>query len=308
MNATLEKTNLSVKANQDFLYPGFEKDFWENGYCVFRNVFSAEETKIMHDATDRVKDIGIRHKTNFRHGNLRYWVEADPVVGMNVRGMQWPAHLEPSLESMRVDQRMLRILKPLIGDNVRQIINQIHWKTPGSKMSVNYHIDRQNRLPKTGYRNLEKSYVQTGLAIDPQTKENGALKVLPGSHKKLGKLTEDDLNGYKNPNGEVGHENLVRWGYDWTKLVEVIMEPGDVAIWHVDLIHGSDLNLSKTMDRCLYINGFVNAADSMLGQWAFIQGQSIPLPPIDVPVLVQLEDIFHNLTPYFPDAKDKLTD
>ncbi len=313
MNAATEikndvKPGITGGSQEDFLYEGFEKDFWEKGYCVFRQVFSADEMKVMHEATDRVKEIGIRHGQNFRHANLRYWVEPDPVIGMNVRGMQWPAHLEPSLEAMRVDPRIFRILQPLIGDQVKQIINQIHWKTPGSRMSVNYHIDRQNRLPKTGFRHLEKSYVQTGLAVDPQTSENGALKVLPGSHKKLGRLTEKDLNGYDNKNGEVTNENLVRWGYDWNQLVEVIMEPGDLAIWHVDLIHGSDLNRSKTMDRCLYINGYVDARNSMLGQWAFIKGQSIPLPDIDVPVLVQLEDIFENLEPHYMDQKAKLAD
>lgn len=305
----MEATMPIPKSQLDFLYPGYEKDFWEKGYCVFRGVFSKDEIQEMHEATDRVKEIGIRHGKNFRHGNLRYWVEPDPVVGMNVRGMQWPAHLEPSLEKMRIDPRIGRILEPLIGGNVRQIINQIHWKTPGSKMSVNYHIDRQNRLPKKGFRLLEKSYVQTGLAIDPQTSENGALKILPGSHLKMGKFTQDDLtNGYKNTNGEVTNENLVRWGYDWNQLVEVIMEPGDLALWHVDLIHGSDINRSKTMDRCLYINGYMDAKNSMLGHWAFINGKGVPLPPIDVPVLIQMEDIFDNLEPHYPGTKDKLSD
>jgi ectoine hydroxylase-related dioxygenase (phytanoyl-CoA dioxygenase family) len=135
--------------------------------------------------------------------------------------------------------------------------------------------------------------VQAGLAIDPQTTENGALKIIPGSHRKMGKLSERDLEqGYENKNGAITTDNLKRWGYDWDQLTEVIMEPGDVAIWHVDITHGSDINRSKTMDRCLYINGYVDAQNTLLGHWAFIKGQSIPLPGIDTPVVVQHEDIF----------------
>jgi hypothetical protein len=33
----------------------------------------------------------------------------------------------------------------------------------------------------------------------------------------------------------------------------------------------------------------------MRGHWAFIEGQGIPLPPIDVPVLIHRDDIFDQI-------------
>ena len=72
------------------------------------------------------------------------------------------------------------------------------------------------------------------------------------------------------------------------------LSPGDIAIWHVDTIHGSEMNQSQK-DRCLYINGYVDARNCMRGHWAFIDGQGVPLPPIDVPVLIHRDDIFDEI-------------
>ena len=275
-------------------------DFWEKGYAVARGVFSPDEMREIKSATDRVKAVGMKHGATHRQGNLCFWVEQDPNIGMNVRGMQWSSYLEPVLDAMRKDPRMLAILKPLIGDNLRQIINQIHWKTPGSRTAIDFHADRRNRLPAEAFRDVANSYVQTALSVDPMTPENGALMVVPYSHRKAHVV--DVLKGV-NFSKDESFNNLKVLGYETKDLLPIYCEPGDVVLWHVDTVHGSGLNKSQTMDRCIYINGYVKAQNCMRGHWAFIQGQPVPLPPIDVPVLVQHEAIFDDLAPRTDGAK-----
>jgi hypothetical protein len=280
-------------------------DFWEKGYAVARGVFSPTEMKEMKAATDRVKQAGMGHGTQFRQGNLVFWVNDDPSIGTNVRGMQWGSYLEPLLEQVRRDPRMLALVEPLIGNNLRQIINQLHWKTPGSKTAIEFHADRRNRQPAAAFRDVANSYVQTAIAVDPMTENNGALMVVPGSHRKP--FIEDPLKG-GNFGGDESYTNLGIMGYKKEDLLPLYAQPGDVLLWHVDTIHGSGINRDPNMDRCIYINGYVKAQNCMRGHWAFINGQSIPLPPIDVPVLIQHEAIFDDLAPRTEAPAKKLYD
>jgi hypothetical protein len=229
---------------------------------------------------------------SYRHGNLGFWIADDPRIGINVIGAQWPSYDEQVLEAHRRNPRMLTLLEPLIGPNIRQIVNQLHWKTPGSTFAVSFHRDRINRRPAEAYRALATSYVQTATVVDPMTPENGALLLVPGSHLRKPRSKHPGNGNFVA--GDVSRSYLSAEGYSDADLLSIYAEPGDVAIWHVDTIHGSEMNRSA-QDRCLYINGYVDARNCLRGHWAFIEGHGVPLPPIDVPVLIHREDIFEKI-------------
>jgi len=150
-------------------------------------------------------------------------------------------------------------------------------------------------------------YIQTGLAVDPMTEENGCLLVVPGSH--IDPVPFDRKVKQTNfGSGAVSTDILSTVGYSENDLLPLRADPGDIALWHVDTIHGSDENHSDVFDRCLFINGYVDARNCMRGQWAFINGKSIPLPPIDVPVLIQRGDIFDHLSFEYVDGPVKPRD
>jgi ectoine hydroxylase-related dioxygenase (phytanoyl-CoA dioxygenase family) len=279
--------------------------FRQHGYAVIRNVFNAEEVAELKAAADRAKRRGMEVGRPFRQGNLGYWIDEDPRIGTNVIGMQWPSYDEPLLEHHRRDPRMLTFLEPLIGRNIRQIVNQLHWKTPGSTFAVEFHRDRINRRPAEAFRALAASYVQVGTAIDPMTEKNGALLIVPGSHLRKPRTRHPGTGNFVS--GDVSRNYLAGEGFCDADLIPVHAEPGDVALWHVDTIHGSEMNQSS-QDRCLYINGYVDARNCMRGHWAFIEGQGVPLPPIDVPVLVHRDDIFDGLDIEFTRTPIRPTD
>jgi len=279
--------------------------FHEHGYAVVKNVFNADDVAALKCAADRAKQRGLKIGRSFRHGNQGYWINDDSRIGTNVIGMQWPSYDEAVLELHRRDPRMLTILEPMIGRNIRQIVNQLHWKTPGSTFAVSFHRDRINRRPAEAYRSLATSYVQTATVIDPMTAENGALLLVPGSHLRKPRSEHPGIGNFVS--GNVSREYLVDEGFCDADLLPIHADPGDVALWHVDTIHGSEMNQSN-QDRCLYINGYVDARNCMRGHWAFIEGQGIPLPPIDVPVLIHRDDIFDQIEVEFAPTPTRPTD
>jgi ectoine hydroxylase-related dioxygenase (phytanoyl-CoA dioxygenase family) len=265
------------------------------GYAVLRGVFAPDEVAEISRAVDRQREEGLKYSASFRHGNLLYRLGNDPALGKIVRLVQWPSYKDPVLEKVRRDPRLFEILSPILGRDIKQIINQLHWKPPGAvNVDFAFHQDVRFRRPRTAYRNLEISYVQTGLAIDPHTKESGAMRLLPYSHLR-GELTipapQQILAGAPQDAA------LEAAGLNPAKLIDLEMEPGDVALWSVLTVHGSTSN-KTTEDRRFYLNGYVRAADCDRGEWAFRNGKPCALSD---PVLVHYEQLHERPEPHYVD-------
>jgi len=125
--------------------------YWREGYAVVRGFFGREELRELGGALDQLYDEGAAHGRCFRHGNLFYNVArecdgSEPVVRM----VQWPSYHQPVLNAVRLDTRFAELLEPLIGDDLKQIINQVHWKAPGSLGDFAWHQDSRSRRPASG--------------------------------------------------------------------------------------------------------------------------------------------------------------
>ena len=263
------------------------------GYAVLRGVFAPDEVAALAAAFDRQWQVGMSHRASFRHGNLFYRQGKDAALGKIVRLVQWPSYADPVLERARRDPRWLALLEPLIGRDIKQIINQLHWKPPGAAgAEFAFHQDARFRRPRSAFRNLAASYVQTGLAIDAHRAANGGMRVYPRSHK----LGEKDLAG-KAPvlDQAMADARLAAAGLDPRKLVDLDLDPGDVALWNVYTIHGSGPNATPH-DRRFYLNGYVKAADCDRGEWAFRDGQPVALGK---PALVHYDDLHKRPGPHY---------
>lgn len=268
-------------------------DYARDGYVILRGLFGAREVAEIGKAIDQVHAEGVAHGRSFRHGNLFYNIKPDASGTPLVRMAQWIAYHQPVLNAVRLDPRFLTMLEPLIGRDLKQIINQIHWKAPGALGDFAWHQDARFRLPAEAYRNLATSYIQTGLAIDPHTVESGCMKFIRGSHLR-GDL---DLDTSAEVLGRAMSDNVLeRAGLSSDDLVEVILEPGDLAFWSPYLVHGSGANRSDHKRR-LYINGYVRAEDCDRGEWAFRDGKPVPLGP--EPALVHYEALRERGEPHY---------
>lgn len=268
-----------------------------DGYAVIRGLFSASEVAGVAAAFDRLQATGLALGRSFRHGNLLFRLGDDPHLGRILRMVQWPSWRDALLDRVRLDLRFAAVLRPLIGDDLKQIINQMHWKPPGAaKVEFAYHQDSRFRRPASAFRDLGNSYIQTGLAIDPHTPASGAMKVIPGSH------CMGDLGlGADGPilDQTMQDDTLRAVGLDPTAAVDLELAPGDLALWSPYLVHGSGINVTSA-DRRLYINGYVRSADCDRGEVAFVNGRPQPLGP--QPALVHFDGLRERPEPHFIDG------
>ena len=277
--------------NQDFV-----EHYRREGYAVVRGVFGPADIAALRTAFDRIHARALAHGRSFRHQNVFYRLARDANLGTVVRLAQWCAYFDETLARYRTDDRMRRIVEPLIGGDVKQIINQLHWKTPGAAhVEFGYHQDVRFRRPRSAYRALATAYVQTGIAVDPHRVENGAMTLVPGSHR-LGEL--DFGTGGQVLDQAKSAADLARAGLDPSRLVDLVLDPGDVALWNVFLVHGSGPNRT-TGDRRFYLNGYVRAADCDRGEWAFRGGRPCALGE---PVLVHYEQLHERPEPHYVDG------
>jgi ectoine hydroxylase-related dioxygenase (phytanoyl-CoA dioxygenase family) len=196
-------------------------------------------------------------------------------------------------DRVRLDPRFAAVLAPLIGGDVKQIINQLHWKAPGGIGDFAWHQDSRFRKPDACYRNLGTSYVQTGLAIDPHTPESGCMRFLPRTHR----AGDIDLDTSTEVLGNaMADEVLLAAGLSPGDAIDLVLEPGDLALWNPYLVHGSGTNRSDHQRR-LYINGYVRAEDCDRGEWAFRGGVPVPLGP--EPALVHYEELRERGEPHY---------
>ena len=264
-----------------------------DGFAIVRGVFGAAEVAEIAAAFDAIRAAGLRLGRSFRDRNLLFRLSEDANLGKTLRMVQWPAYANAVLDRYRTDPRIFEIVRPLIGRDVKQIINQMHWKPPGAAQnSFGFHQDIWFRRPRAAYRNTATAYVQTAIAVDPHRTDNGAMVFCPGSHRRGevsldgdGRVMERDMTA----------DDLRRIGVAAEETVPLALEPGDVALWNLYMVHGSGPNVSG-IDRRVYLNGYVAAADCDRGEWAFRDGKPCALGE---PVLVHYDALYKRPYPHF---------
>ena len=271
------------------------EQYWRDGYTIIRGLFDAAEIAEIATATDQLHREGVRHGRSFRHGNLFYNVTTAANDEPLVRMVQWPSYHQLVLNRVRLDTRIGELLEPLIGRDLKQIINQVHWKAPGSLGEFAWHQDSKSRRPARAFRNLATAYVQTGLAIDPHGPASGGLRFIPGSHLR-GDLHMDCER--HSLGVSMSADALRSVGLSEGNAIDLELEPGDLVLWSPYLVHGSGKNRSAHKRR-FYINGYVRAPDCDRGEWAFRDGRPVRFGP--QPALVHYEELRERPGPHYID-------
>jgi ectoine hydroxylase-related dioxygenase (phytanoyl-CoA dioxygenase family) len=245
------------------------------GYAIIRSFLSPIEIKEIAAETDAMYQEGLKHHATYRDKNLLFEVLDDPKAKRRVvLQAHWTAWLSPLMERMRRSDNYFSVLEPFLGRDIKQISHQVHWKPPGAKYTFyRFHQDARFREGNVKDFDFVRSSVTTGLAIDRQTVANGALRIIPRSHR-LGYLGLSDDGPIMV--GQTQDDELRRAGLDPADILTCEMEPGDLLLWTLFTVHGSAPNVSD-YDRRFMINSYVRANDSERGEWAFRGGVSTPL-------------------------------
>ena len=278
---------------------GYVDQYWEQGYAVFRGLLPRAALGGLQAETRRIYEEGLKHPSTYRDRNLLFEILPESFRGRRyVLQAHWMSWISPYFEQLRWSEPYRRALTPLLGADIKQVAQQIHWKPPGAERTgFRFHQDLRFRERQDAFRDLMTSYITTGLAIDPATRENGCLRIIPGSHR-LGYLgLSDDGPLMKG----VTEEPVLRAaGLDPDAIVDIELEPGDLVMWSLLTIHGSDINRSHK-DRAFLLSSYVKAANSERGEWAFRGGESVALGP--QPQLCKYEQLHTKPGPFYSDDK-----
>lgn len=200
----------------------YSKSFNNDGFLLLKNVFSDKEISQSYKVTKELlsidvnynlfpkyyfndrKDVGVLYDIYFRHKFYRDLIEND---------------------------FLNEVFSQIFKDNFYLYESSLVYKPPGKRNEVPFHQDFMDR-------SNEPFKIIVWVALTDVTAENGALKIVPGSHKK-------GFKEYVKIEGEAHHTRLKGWeSFDEnSKIVE--MKKGDVLFFHNMVIHGSDRTHSK---------------------------------------------------------------
>lgn len=214
-----------------------------DGFAIVRGVFSADEVAALSAATDallaRLRGLGPgEHDVDGAHVVISGQGSVARVV--------WAAAADPTLDAFSRDRRLLALASMALGGReFDQLISQLHPKLPGDEVDFDWHQDAVHRRFGTeAWTDVDGrgSYLQTLVAIDACTADNGPALFVPGSHR-LGSLPHRD------------DRTLDPARFDEASAVPALLQPGDVAIFGPFAIHGSRPN-DSTGPRRVLVSGF----------------------------------------------------
>ena len=90
-----------------------------DGFGIARRVFSETDISAIATECDRIKAESAGYDRTFRHQNLLYVIRQDPEAGRILRFVQWPSYTNTVLARYRTDARLLEIVEPLIGNDLK---------------------------------------------------------------------------------------------------------------------------------------------------------------------------------------------
>ena len=218
-----------------------KKQYNQNGYVILRNVISTNLISRLHSHFDKV---------SARYAEI-------PAQSWNF----WLFENDDEWLNLISDSEILDQVEKIIGSDIVHLGSHYWSKPPRVGNKVSWHQDG-------AYYDLSHmNFVTIWIALDNSTRENGCLKVIPGSHKAAFR-----------PLAPVKHDPFLKRRMDSCDLDGLPCEyiellPGDVSLHNPNIFHGSDSNQSERWRRGFvikYIAGDVDIAPEMEWPWAFL--------------------------------------
>jgi Phytanoyl-CoA dioxygenase (PhyH) len=132
--------------------------------------------------------------------------------------------------------KVLDAVESLLGPNLLVWATDWFVKMPGEKTYVSMHQDGT-------YWNLTPANVLTAwVALSPSTPSNGGMKVIPGTHKQPA-LPQRETYA---PQNALSRGQEIDVEIDETQAVDIVLQPGEMSLHHLWIVHGSHANTSST--------------------------------------------------------------
>lgn len=235
------------------LSPSDLRRFYEDGYLILEGLFSREEVAEMAEAAERIRALGreiaaglsaddpAAGERKIEHGGSQF-VFGGSNGSTRLLRVVWAGGCEPAFLACGRDARVTSIVGQLLGSSTAvQLLNQLHAKYPNDGLEFEPHQDSEHRRYGTPeWRDVDGrgSYVQTVVAIDDTTPENGPLVFYPRSGRR----------GHLDP-------ATVRRRYRDRPGIPALLKAGSAAFFGPYVVHRSAENRGAAPRR-IAINGF----------------------------------------------------
>jgi hypothetical protein len=181
-----------------------------------------------------------------KFGSLRRHFEemlSDLPEGVRPEEMDVPHFTDPALFEWLLDDDVLDLVEPLIGPDIALFSSHFLCKPAGHGKRVPWHEDSfywKHMLEPI-------DVVTIWLAIDPSNRENGAMKVIPATHRNTRESEYEPVD----PAVNVFANEIKRYQFDESTAVTFELLPNQASLHHSGMMHGSDPNTSNQR-RCGY--------------------------------------------------------
>jgi ectoine hydroxylase-related dioxygenase (phytanoyl-CoA dioxygenase family) len=217
------------------------------GYLAIPRVIAADKV----EALRRVTEAFVERSRSV--GRTDAIFDLDPrhsATAPVVRRIKNPADHDPLYAWLAFESPILDIVAELIGPSLRFHHSKLNLKGGRFGAPVEVHQDA------AFYPHSNDDVLAVGLLLDDATAENGAMAVLPGSHRGL---IYSHFDGRGRFVGCVQPDVVA--GLDRSRAVLLALPAGSIHIHHYRLVHWSASNTSPG-DRRLLINSYT-AADAV---------------------------------------------
>jgi hypothetical protein len=190
-------------------------NYRQQGYLFPFDVLSERETAVLRTKLEELE---------MKHGG-----QLPPRINRK------PHLLLTWLNELIRDARIVDLVADILGPNILCWGSGFFIKNPHHPARVTWHQD-------STYWGLSKPDVVTAwIAFTPSTPSNGCMRVVPGTHA-LAQLPHRDTFAEDNLLSR-GQEIAVE--VEESRAVDIVLEPGQMSLHHVMLVHGSEPNQSS---------------------------------------------------------------
>lgn len=201
--------------------------FDEHGYVILRGRIGGELLEKLQTASTRWIADG-HALADEQDGNGDYNFATRPSGRVLFRINYLHDKLEPASLELLGSPEMLGIAESLAGPDFVPTYESLVFKNTGDGAPIDWHQDAVH--PRTD------RIFNVDVYLDASRKGAGSLRVAPGSQKQVVDVCQLQDE----------------YGWDAPGVVQTELEPGDVLVHDVMLVHGSEATLANALRRTIY--------------------------------------------------------
>jgi phytanoyl-CoA hydroxylase len=242
------------------------QQYQDEGYVLIPGALSAGDVHELQATTDRIA----AQARGLTEENAMFDFEAGhtPDAPM-VQRLKKPHRLDPLYFALAKHPAIFGLVQRICGENVRLNHSKINMKAARAGSPLEWHQDWAF-APHTNMSTCVASVM-----IDDVSLDNGAMQVLPGSHK-------GPLHEHHDPElGFIGAVDIAGQKVDLSNAASLVGPAGTVSIHHPMTMHGSGSNRSGRQRRILFLEYAASDAYPLFYtvDWEEYNGRLLSGPP-----------------------------